>query len=55
MTSAEMLQIEIMDRFWGRLCDLSDSDLMTRKTMEMELGHSLKAINSELNRRNREL
>lgn len=54
MTDGEMLQIQIMSKFFDRLCNLSDSELMTRKQMEMEQQHSLKAVNSELNRRNRE-
>lgn len=55
MTSAEMRQFEIMSDFFGRLCDLTDSDLMLRKHAEMELRHSLKAVNAELSRRNREV
>lgn len=54
MTSVE-LQMEIMNSFWGRLCDLSDTDLMMRKRLEMEKHGNLKAINCELNRRIREL
>lgn len=52
MTNAEMLQFEILDSFWGKLFDLTDSELMTRKRAEMELGHSLKNVNNEINRRN---
>lgn len=54
MTNAEMLQFQIMESFWGRLINLTDSDLMTRKQAEMELGHSLKNVNKEINRRNAE-
>ena len=55
MTEAEMLQIQTMNRFWDRLINLTDSELMIRKTMEMEMGHNLKAVNTEISRRNREL
>ena len=55
MNSAELLEIEIMGKLWNRLCSLTDTELMTRRQMEMELQHNLKAINSEMNRRNREL
>lgn len=55
MTETEIMQIQIMNRFWDRLTSLSDSELMTRKHMEMEIGHNLKAVNSEISRRNMEL
>lgn len=55
MTETEIMQIQIMNRFWDRLSTLSDSELMTRKTMEMERQGNLKAINAEINRRNQEL
>lgn len=54
MTESDMLQIQTMNRFWDRLMNLSDSELMTRKHMEIEMGHSLKAVNAEINRRWRE-
>lgn len=52
MTNAEMLQFEILDSFWGKLQTLTDGELMTRKHAEMELGHNLKNVNKEINRRN---
>lgn len=55
MTQAEMNQIIIMGRFFDRLCNLTDSELMTRKQMEMEQGHSLKRIRKEISKRNSEL
>lgn len=55
MTETEIMQIQIMNRFWDRLSTLSDSELMTRKTMEMEMGHNLKAVNAEISKRNMEL
>lgn len=54
MTNAEILQLQVMNRFWNKLCDLSDSDLMVRRQMEIEQQGNLKKINEELNRRNRE-
>ena len=54
MTEVEILQIQTMNRFWDRLTNLNDSELMTRKTMEMEMGHNLKAVNTEISKRNRE-
>ena len=54
MTQAEILQFQVMQRFWDRLSSLTDSELMTRKQMEMEQGHSIKAISAEINRRWRE-
>lgn len=55
MTQAEILQMQVMNRFFDRLYNLTDSELMTRRQMEMEMGHSIKAISSELNRRLREV
>ena len=55
MTQAELLQADIMNRFWGRLTNLTNEELMTRRQMEIEQGHNLKAINAEINRRNREI
>lgn len=55
MKESEILQIQMMSKFFDRLCNLSDSELMTRKQMEVEMQHNLKAVNSELNRRNKEL
>lgn len=52
MTQAEMLQFEIMDLFWGRLCNLTNSELMARKQAEMEMQSDLKKVNNEINRRN---
>ena len=52
MTQAEMLQFQILESFWGRLVTLTDSELMTRRQAEMELGHNLKNVNKEINRRN---
>ena len=54
MTQAEMLQFQMMDLLFARLQNLTDSELMTRKQIEMELGHSLKNVNKEINRRNAE-
>lgn len=51
MTNAELLQIQVMNRFFDKLCNLSDSDLMVRKQMEIEQGHSIERIKDELNRR----
>lgn len=55
MTQAQLLQADIMNRFWGRLCNLTDEELMTRRQMEIEMQHNLKAINNEINRRNKEM
>lgn len=52
MTNAEMLQFQIMENFWGRLATLTDSELMARRQAEIELGHNLKNVNKEINRRN---
>ena len=54
MTDSEMLQFQVMNRFFDRLMNLTDTELMTRKQIEMELGHSLKNVNNEINRRNAE-
>ena len=54
MTNAEMLQFQMMDLLFARRQNLTDSELMTRKSIEMELGHSLKNVNKEINRRNAE-
>lgn len=51
MTNAEMLQFQIGETFWGKLKSLTDNELMTRKQAEIELGHSLKNVNKEINRR----
>ena len=52
MTQAEMLQFQMLDLLFARLQNLTDRELMTRKQIEMELGHSLKNVNKEINRRN---
>lgn len=54
MTQAELLQADIMNRFWGRLTNLTDEELMVRRQMEMETQHDLRKINAEMNRRSRE-
>ena len=54
MTSAEMLEFQVMTNFWGRLCNLTDSELMTRRQMEIEQQGNLKRVNDELNRRCKE-
>jgi hypothetical protein len=41
----------MMDLLFARLQNLTDSELMTRRQIEMELGHSLKSVNNEMNRR----
>ena len=51
MTNAEMLQFQMMDLLFARLNNLTDRELMIRKQIEMELGHNLKNVNSEINRR----
>lgn len=51
MTNAEMLQFQMIDLFFARLQNLTDRELMIRKSIEMELGHNLKNVNSEINRR----
>ena len=55
MTDAEILKIQIMNKFFDRLCNLTDHDLMIRRQLEIEQGHSIKAINDEMNRRTREI
>lgn len=55
MTKAEILQYQIMDSFLGRLCNLTDSELMTRKHAEMEMQIDLKRVNKEITRRNCEI
>ena len=55
MTDAEILEIQYMTRFFNRLCNLTDDDLMIRKQIEMERQGNLKKINEEMNRRSREL
>lgn len=52
MTNAEILQFQMMDLLFARLQNLTDSELMTRKQIEMELGHNVKNVNNEINRRN---
>ena len=52
MTELEMLQFQIGETFMGKLKILTDSELMTRRQAEMEMGHSLKNVNNEMNRRN---
>lgn len=54
MTNAEMLQFQMMDLLFARLQNLTDKELMTRKHIEIELGHNLKNVNNEINRRNAE-
>jgi hypothetical protein len=54
MTQAEMLQFQMLDLLFARLQSLTDRELMTRRQIEMELGHSLKNVNNEINRRNAE-
>lgn len=54
MTNAEILQFQMMDLLFARLQNLTDSELMTRKQIEMELGHNVKNVNNEINRRNAE-
>lgn len=52
MTQAEILQFQMLDLLFARLQNLTDSELMTRKQIEMELGHNVKNVNNEINRRN---
>lgn len=54
MTQAEILQFQMMDLLFARLQNLADSELMTRKQIEMELGRNVKNVNKEINRRNAE-
>lgn len=51
MTNAEILQFQMMNLLFARLQNLTDSELMTRKQIEMELGHNVKNVNNEMNRR----
>ena len=51
MTNAEMLQFQMMDLLFARLNNLTDRELMTRKSIEIELGHNLKNVNKECDRR----
>lgn len=55
MTQAEILQFVVMDSFFNRLCNLTDSELMTRKHAEMEMQRNLKRVNKEITRRNCEI
>ena len=52
MTQAEILQFQMLDLLFARLQNLTDSELMTRKQIEMELGYNVKNVNNEINRRN---
>ena len=52
MTQAEILQFQMMDLLFARLQNLTERELMARKSIEIELGHSLKNVNKEINRRN---
>lgn len=54
MTKADYLQMQVMNRFFDRLCNLTDSELMQRKQIEIERQGNLKRINDELNRRIKE-
>ena len=40
-----MLQFQMMELLFARLQNLTDSELMTRRQIEMELGHNLKNVN----------
>ena len=53
MTQAEMLQFQMLDLLFARLQNLTDRELMTRKQIEMELGHNVKNVNNEIERRNK--
>lgn len=55
MRQAEILQFIVMDSFFNRLCNLTDSELMTRKQAEMEMQRNLKRVNKEITRRNCEI
>lgn len=46
-----MLQFQMLDLLFARLQNLTDRELMTRKQIEMELGHNLRNVNKEINRR----
>lgn len=52
MTQGEMLQFQMLDLLFARIQNLTDSELMTRKQIEMELEHNVKNVNKEINRRN---
>lgn len=52
MTNGEMLQFQMMDLLFAGLQNLTDRELMLRKQIEIELGHNLKNVNKEINRRN---
>ena len=52
MTQEEMLQFQMLDLLFARIQNLTDRELMTRKQIEMELGHNVKNVNKEINRRN---
>lgn len=54
MTNGEILQFQMMDLLFAGVQNLTDRELMIRKQIEMELGHSLKNVNKEINRRNAE-
>lgn len=55
MTDSEMLQFQVMNRFFDRLMNLTDTELMTRKQMEIEKQGNLTRIRKEISRRNSEL
>jgi hypothetical protein len=44
----------MIDLLFARLQNLTDRELMARKSIEIELGHNLKNVNKEINRRNAE-
>lgn len=54
MTSGELLQMQVMNNFFARLSNLSDTDLMKQRQVEMELQGNLKKIIDEMNRRTKE-
>lgn len=51
MTQAEMLQFQMINLLFDKLQNLTDRELMTRKQIEIELGHNLRNVNKEMNRR----
>lgn len=51
MTQAEILQFQMLDLLFARLQNLTDRELMTRKQIEIELGHNVKNVNKEIDRR----
>ena len=57
MTQAQILQSVLLADMFRRLTDYTDSELMNIKQCAVELrdGKYLKAVNSEMNRRNREV